>query len=265
MTLYSSYDEEPDDIFLPLSPMQYRQFYDLEMSRFTEDLLFYSSTLPAHSTVLELGCGSGRLTHQLTLAGHDLTGIDLSYEMLYSARQLTHGNERYACMDMRQLALHLRFGAIIIPYNTLNLLTSADDIKRCLNGCSHHLQTDGLLLLQLYITPEELRHKPGTTNFQFQIFDRPAGGKVIKEILRTYLAKNRTIQMEERYRVRPMSPGQLNKNHSHTLHLCGWDADQWLSRIKHAGFFLEATYGDYTLSSSYNSSSNMLLVAARKQ
>lgn len=51
------------------------------------DLPFYQRQIAAHGgPVLELACGTGRLTVPLAAAGADITGIDRSPSMLEAAR-----------------------------------------------------------------------------------------------------------------------------------------------------------------------------------
>src|SRR5580692_11809206 len=52
-----------------------------------KDLPFYQRQIAAHGgPVLELACGTGRLTVPLAAAGVDITGIDRSPSMLEAAR-----------------------------------------------------------------------------------------------------------------------------------------------------------------------------------
>lgn len=263
MKIYADYDEEPEDLFLPLPENLYRELYDLEMADFRDDFPFYRSVLGINADLLELGCGSGRLTRLLAAAGHTVTGIDLSTPMLQEAIARSGGNSRHLRMDMRQIAFNKKFNGIIIPYNTLNLLADNSDVARCLRGCRAHLKTGGHLLLQLYIAGENLRADSSTTTFQFQLFDRPQGGKVIKETLRTCHAVTNTIMMTERYKIRPMNPAQANANYSHAMLLNANDRATWLRLILDAGFSIEFLATQYETSG--KSSPSLLLVKCKRQ
>lgn len=235
MKIYDSYDEEPQEQYEGLSPSLYRQFYDLEMAGVAEDLAFYLAALTPGSTILELGCGSGRLSRLLAAAGHRLVGIDLSLPMLRTACSMG-GDAQYVCMDMRRLAFTARFDAVIIPYNTLNLLADNRDVALCLQGCRDHLNLGGKLLAQLYLPQHSATaDKPGPT-FQFQIFDRRQGGKVIKETLRTIVPDQQAICLEERYKVRPMNGIEPNRNFKHRLIINGNSRTAWLALLEKAGF-----------------------------
>lgn len=256
MRIYSSYNEEPEELYLPLPANLYREFYDLEMAGYSQDFSFYQTSLEPLSEILELGCGSGRLTRFLSAAGHRPAGIDLSLPMLSAARSCFGNNIIYLCMDMCRLALRKRFDAILIAYNTLNLLTENTDVQACLTGCRDHLKPDGRLLLQLYIPSGEIQSNPDSTTFHFQMFERPQGGKIIKEILRRFRTGTSLIEMTERYKIRPMQPGAVNTNYAHTMLLNANSQAAWLNLLRISGFAIDSLSQPNT---------STLFVTAKKQ
>lgn len=247
MEIYTQYDDEPEELFTPLSSEHYRELYDLEMSGFRDDLPFYLSNLSTPSDILELGCGSGRLSRLLTAAGHQLTGIDLSLPMLREATKHAGEGSRFCCMDMRRLAFTKRFAAIIIPYNTLNLLADNSDVMYCLEDSRRQLSYSGQLLLQVFTPTRQQFHETGS-QFQFTLFDRPQGGKIVKETLRTMDAAAGTITMTERYKIRPMNGSEPNSNYSHTMLLNGNSRENWLDCLRAAGFTVESVASSYDAS-----------------
>lgn len=237
--------KEPDEVFLPLSSERYCQFYDMEMAGFHDDLTFYRERITAPGAVLELGCGSGRLCRQLAAAGAAVTGIDLSLSMLRLATLQARPNISYLCMDMTALALSRQFDTVIIPYHTLNLLVTGERIKKCLAQVKTVLKQDGRLLLQLFIPDQTLLALGPKRIFQFQIFEQPGGGKVIKETRRGYA--NEQVILEERYRVR--QPGAVNEDLSHTLHLAAFPAEKWQGLLRDSGFRIHQQFSGYDLDS----------------
>ncbi len=234
--------KEPDEVFLPLGSERYCRFYDMEMAGFHDDLTFYRQRIKVPGSVLELGCGSGRLCRQLAATGAAVTGIDLSLSMLRLAGLQTGPNISYLCMDMTALAFSRQFDTVIIPYHTLNLLTE-ERIKKCLAQVRTVLKEDGRLLLQLFI-PDQVILALGTKKlFQFQVFERPGGGKVIKETRRGYADEQ--VILEERYRVR--QPGAANEDLNHTLHLAAFPAEKWQGLLHDSGFRIHQQFSGYDL------------------
>lgn len=136
-------------------------------------------------------------------------------------------------MDMEHLGFHRAFDAILIPYNTLNLLTAEENIRRCLDGCRAALEVDGRLLVQLFIPTQPF---PARNSFQFQMFDRPGGGRIIKEILKRPRPATQALEIEERFRIRPMQPGQANQDYHSIYRITALPLDHWLTLFTEAGF-----------------------------
>jgi ubiquinone/menaquinone biosynthesis C-methylase UbiE len=228
--------KEPEDIFLPLSPKRYAEFYALEMDSFTEDIRFYKDHINEGSQVLELGCGTGRICRTLSEKCM-ITGLDLSLSMLTQGRKKTNGSESYVCMDMCRMAFRAKFDHILIPYNTLNLLRDERLIARCLDQTRTLLKPQGTLLFQLYIPSHDTLMSKGKKVFQFQRFPLPEQkGHLIKETLRSYDAVSATIRLEERYRVRPTEQSLNRKDLSHVLYLAGFSSKKWKQLFSKAGF-----------------------------
>ena len=123
------------------------ELYDWELAhvagRRSQDLSFYSG-LAARTggPVLELACGTGRLTVPL-----GAVGVDVDAHMLATARR--KGARDLVRADMRRFALARRFGVVAIPYNSLQLLVDDEDLLSCLTCAVSHLRPGGVLALEV--------------------------------------------------------------------------------------------------------------------
>jgi len=102
--------------------------------------------------VLELGCGSGRLTIPLAQSGIDIIGADLSLSMLQSARAkaVSAGlRVSFVQADMRQFEFGARFSTILIPGNSLLHLVAIEDLRRCFASVRRHLAGGGKLVFDI--------------------------------------------------------------------------------------------------------------------
>lgn len=262
MEIYSSYDDEPETQFSPLTEKLYSELYEIEMGGFGDDIGFYSKYLPEKCSILELGCGTGRVTERLAGKNRRITGIDKSLHMLKKVDKRKNNNCSYVCMDMQQLAFKHFFDAILIPYNTLNLLYEKTDALSCLSECRSLLTATGKLYLQLFIPDNQLRSHKGNI-FQFQMFHRPDGGKIVKEILKQYSAQTKTIAIEERYRIRPTQQGFDNQNWNHFFSIAALSCEEWISLFNQAGFHIIKDFGSYKLTPYDDSSTCLLVILAR--
>jgi len=102
--------------------------------------------------VLELGCGSGRLTIPIAQKRIEIIGADLSASMLESARAKARraGVEvQFIEADMRSVELPGRFSAILIPGNSLLHLFAAEDLIKCFRNVRRHLAPNGRLIFDI--------------------------------------------------------------------------------------------------------------------
>src|SRR3990172_3774670 len=138
-------------------------FYDLENADFIEDLDFWVGLAKeSGGPVLELGCGSGRVTQQIAPAGITIVGLDHSEPMLALARAKLNRKSEVAaratlvCGDMTNFNLaptpnsnpH-HFPLIIVPFNTFMHLLTVTDQLAMLTCSRKHLITGGKLVLDL--------------------------------------------------------------------------------------------------------------------
>ena len=135
------------------------RFFDLFAER-PDETLYLELAKRFGSPILELACGTGRITLLLAQAGYNITGIELSPEMLEIAqeklRQLPEDVQSQVSLnsgDMTNFQLDQKFAMVIIPWS-FKLLLTTDDQLACLNQVRKHLDEDGVFILDLY--PHEI-------------------------------------------------------------------------------------------------------------
>jgi SAM-dependent methyltransferase len=111
------------------------------LAPFGEPRLIHEA-VPAGSRSLELGCGAGRITHELIALGHRVTAVDNSAEMLAHVR----GAER-VLGDIESLDLGRTFAVVVLASNFLNAAEQAE-LDAVLAACARHAEPDGQVLLE---------------------------------------------------------------------------------------------------------------------
>ncbi len=257
--------KELEEIFMPLSNKQYAEFYSIEMETFIQDIQFYQDQCKNGRRILELGCGTGRISRALSASGYSVTGLDISFFMLTQACKQRCNPPWYVCMDMTQMAFNMLFDHILIPYNTLNLLQDTSTISSCLQQAKTCLEPGGSLLLQLHIPDQQLIDLNGGKLFQFQTFSlaKPDKGMLIKETLRSYHSQQQEIRLEERYRVRPEGNISGKEDLSHILHLAAFPVQPWLDLLQKSGFHKLSLFGDYNSRPFLARQDSILLIKAQ--
>jgi len=102
-------------------------------------------------TVLECACGTGSLTVRLGRMGYQVTGADISEDMLMVARQKALDARLrflpFVCQDMRRIALHKPVDAVVCACDGVNYLL--DGAEEFLRGARGALTSGGLLLFDI--------------------------------------------------------------------------------------------------------------------
>jgi SAM-dependent methyltransferase len=131
--------------------------YDWEcrevLGRTEQDVGFWLAVVAGAPSgpVLELACGTGRVTLPLAATGLPIVGLDLDPAMLAVARA-RRGAARWPLLmaaDMRRFAVRCRFGAVIVPYNSIQLLTDPADVSACLHRLAEHVVPAGVVGLEV--------------------------------------------------------------------------------------------------------------------
>ncbi|WP_059052047.1 class I SAM-dependent DNA methyltransferase [Paenibacillus senegalimassiliensis] len=112
-------------------------------------------------TVVDLGCGTGSITIPLVNAGFEVTGIDLSSDMLSVARRkmdatpqgtrlLREGSVRWVQQDMTDWAVPEPVDAVISFCDCLNYLLKEDEIVRTFRRTYENLKPGGTFLFDVH-------------------------------------------------------------------------------------------------------------------
>lgn len=102
--------------------------------------------------VLDLGCGTGKLTRLLAGDGYDMIGVDISEDMLEIAmeHQAEEGGEiLYLLQDMREFELYGTVRAVVSICDSMNYLMEYEDLVQVFSQVNNYLDPKGIFVFDL--------------------------------------------------------------------------------------------------------------------
>ncbi|MBQ7906884.1 MAG: class I SAM-dependent methyltransferase [Clostridia bacterium] len=120
------------------------------------------------SLVLDLACGTGKLTLLLHKLGYDMTGVDLSENMLAQAKDACYqrgiNDVLWLCQDMTELELYGTVDACVCTLDSINYLTSIKDVKKCFSLVHNYLIPEGVFVFDIN-TPYRFENVYGQNDY----------------------------------------------------------------------------------------------------
>lgn len=135
------------------------EYYDVTYSRRSDkDVNFFIDySRKSGGRTLELGCGTGRILIPTTIAGYDITGLDLSIYMLNKCReklaqQSTEVQKHTKLIqgNMTNFQTGETYTLVTIPFRPFQHLISVAEQKACLKCIHKHLKLNGLLIIDVF-------------------------------------------------------------------------------------------------------------------
>jgi len=239
--------------------------YDLQTPADLPDVAFWAEWCThAGGPVLELGCGTGRISIPLACAGLEVIGVDLSAPMLKVAREnLAREPEdirRRVLLhraDMREFMAETGMGCAIIPIHTFAVLLTQEDQNQALTCIRKNLRPGGKLAFDISIAvnaavegPRERRYTSADRSVDFteqrRVERNPSAGTAT--FFSTYIF------------YRPEGIGRFSEQA--TVRILSREEIEGVLITN--GFAVEMIWGDYDRSLYTHESPKMIFVA-RKQ
>lgn len=99
--------------------------------------------------ILDLACGTGRMTRTLAARGYDMIGVDGSEAMLSEAYMQGGEGILYLLQDMREFELYGTVGAVVCCLDSINYLLHEKDVKKVFSLVHNYLDPDGLFIFDV--------------------------------------------------------------------------------------------------------------------
>ena len=230
------------------------------------DLAFYREQCRGAGSVLELGCGYGRLFEPLADVVGQIVGLERDAGLLALARgerRLLRADAiELIQADMRSFALARAFDRVLIPYCGLYCMLSPEDCLRALRCAAAHLNPDGLLIFDAY--PADHYHHQGAKDIDDSDAFEPLLSLVHRGAVFDVLEKSSWDRSRQRidvvYRYRSREDGSLIEGAIAQRYLIREQIEPLLAA---AGMRLRALHGDFE-GGAFNDDAEVLVVIAER-
>lgn len=121
--------------------------------------------------LLDLACGTGSLSEEMSRLGYDVIGVDGSEDMLNAAieKKLESGlNIQYLCQDMTRLDMFGTIDVTLCALDSLNHLPNIEALEKTVQRVSLFCEPSGLFLFDVN-TPYKHRHVLGNNTFVYDL------------------------------------------------------------------------------------------------
>ncbi len=159
------------------------ELYDLEYADYDEDIAHYIGLAAGKASVLELGCGSGRLTLPIARIGTPVHGMDLEPAMLATlAERVAKEKPAVAERVTWELGNFLdhepgrRYPVVLLPFNAIHHCESLDAVRAMLATAHRCVEPDGTFGLDLYLFDASLYDRDPKGRYEVRTFTHPITG-----------------------------------------------------------------------------------------
>ncbi len=211
------------------------------------DIPFWLSEARAvNGKVLELTCGTGRVSIPLLQAGIDLTCVDYAPEMLAQFRKKLDDNHlscRLILQDISNLRLTDRYDLIFIPFHSFSELIYEEKRRSTLECIRDHLTDQGLFICTLQNPAVRVSSMDGTVRLIGE-FPMPNSEKLVVSSRLSFDGSSQLaqgVQVYDRY----TSNGSIIDHRTLEVSFYLFHKDEFEALVRRIGFEVTALYGDY--------------------
>ena len=182
------------------------KYYDSNPD-FLNDIPFYQKLIPFPSiSILELGCGTGRVTLPLVPCCKYIQGIDISPAMISICREklvkagIPLTKAKVIEGDITHFDLRQTFDLIIAPFRVLQNLETDGEVDGLFSCIHKHLAPNGTCILNVfrpYLEPEALRQQWSTSEENFSWEMPIEGGRLVCYDRRAHIDAKKLILYPE--------------------------------------------------------------------
>jgi SAM-dependent methyltransferase len=228
-------------------------FYDSNAG-FPDDLPFYRTFLgDRHTTVLELGCGTGRVLTALAKISDEIHGVDASPSMLEVCKRKLLDSPIPRCRvslhvaDIASFDLGRTFDLIIAPFRVVQNLDTDSMLHGLFDCVDRHLSKSGSCLLNAfrpYAPADELLRNwvSPTDHFEWEV---PFKGGILRRLCRNSRITEHPLVLFPDLIHQYIKDGVVQEEGTLSIAMRCFYPDEFIQMIEAEGFLIVDTWGGY--------------------
>lgn len=218
--------------------------YDAMNDRLIVDTHFYVNELKdIQGPILELACGTGRITCVIAQAGKTITGLDFSKAMLTQAQEKSQTlklNIDWVHGDMTEFNLNKKFDVIFVGYNSVHHIQTNQQLESFLTCVKKHLNPGGRFMFDIFNPSLELLNRHKIRSEMDNYIDPQTGEEIFVTEENEYDAATQINHVTYFY-----SKAGTPDFHSHPLDMRMYFPQEMEAHLKYHGFKIVKKFGDF--------------------
>jgi SAM-dependent methyltransferase len=210
--------------------------------------------------ILELMCGTGRVSIPLLESGRQMTCVDYSRGMLDVLERKIKGKNfpvSLVEMDVTKLNLNKKFGLIILPFHSITEIISTDLQIKALQAISLHLNNNGIFILTLQNPKTRLKTADGISRILGK-FPMDHGKQMIISSMNQYSEADKIVSGFQCYEIFD-SVNTLIEKRILEINFKPVTDYELRDMIKRVGLEIVEMFGDYSYSDFNEESSDFMI------
>ncbi len=129
---------------------------------------------PQSKSLIDLGCGTGKHAFEFEKLGYEVTGVDLSPQMVAIAnanKEKNNSTISFGEGDIRNYTDSKKFDAVVSLFHVMSYQTTNDDLEKAFLTANNLMADDGVFIFDCWYGPGVLTDLPTsrTKNFEDEI------------------------------------------------------------------------------------------------
>lgn len=238
------------------------EYYDLQYQEYLNDVPFLAEWAEkSHGPIIDLGCGTGRVTIPLAQKGHNIVGVDLNQGMLHQAKDKTENlnlSVEWILQDCTKLSLDIEAPLIYMTGNSFQHFLTNESQNQLLQSVYNHLEAKGVFIFN---TRFPLLAELAEIDKTVQIYTDKRDRKVRETNIETYHPLTQILHCSSvREILEGSGQGTVEKDSISLRYVFPLEMERLLT---HNGFTIKETYSSWEKDPLKASSSEMIYVCIK--